>query len=306
MENEKIKVKIISKGNSISAKFSLLKQNSFKYHSSIRVSNNKDEETYKEGYFLSVKATDFEYILKSNDISLDEVLFDENSITNFYCFKGDKDYTSQNLTKSFVKNWFNYDCSSLYKYTLNLNKNYNWIGLKPFLFRDTLLECSFFEVYASENILDKEIEKIMEYSNSKGIVYEKLQNIINTKKLTKEEVENAYEIICKYDSKVQKTIDELKDKLEEKFGNRLGEQYGLDCGFLYMYTKNETYKNAKRILINAPSEINEYREVTNDSLNVNIPLGTQSTTVQREMFNFLKPFLEKKLNDEFYCLTKLD
>lgn len=304
--NKKIKVKVIAKGNSISAKFSLLGTNSFRHYTKNRITRNTDPQTLKEGYTFSIKVTDFSDILTCSELSLKDIIIDSNSIETFYGFTGDKDYLSKNLTKGFIENWLNYDCPTLYRYDVNINDGQTWLGLKPFLFSDNLVECSFYGVSVSDTIEEEELKSLLKYTNPEGTVHEKIKSILDSKSINVEDVESAYLTVKEYESKVQKIINEHKEDLEHKFGDVLNKNMGFDCGWIYIYTNNEIYKAAKKIVMDAPKEINQYKGTISEQLDVDIPLFTQSTTIQREMFDFLKPYLEELLNDKFYCLTHLD
>lgn len=306
MNDKKMNIKVVNENNEVIVKFSISNFELDTTSSSIKFTENNDATSLQEGYVYSTEIKNFLYIIRYYSIHLDNITFDKNSLDCFYTFSAYEEEYVPELNQYFFEQWSEYDFPILFKHKFNINKKANYLGVKNFSSKDILIENSFISVYVDEDITDNEIKSIVKFLSKKNPLYKKLNSILDARTSSLEDLENAYSFVKAYEKKVQNVIDSTKDIFEERFEKDLCRDYGFDCGFLLVFTQNEEYNRNKRLLINSPIRINNEVILSTEELRISFPLLTQSTTLKVEMFEFLKPILEKEIKDSFYYRTILD
>ena len=121
-----------------------------------------------------------------------------------------------------------------------------------------------------------------------------------------------------FDQKVQAVIDKHAPMILNALANRYphvskwkksenGEEklyinenvFGLDCGFLYVRTTDPDYNKKRSLIRNAKPSVSPW-------MNVHMPYGCQSTTLQRAQFEIVKPIVERELGVTLVGHTVLD
>lgn len=270
----------------------------------VRINKNIDTKEYP----LSVSVSYLEDFLYTNKVEDKDILLDERSVDTFYAFDNE---ISINLTPAFVKSWWNYDCPDLYKCSTNKGQKYtNMLGTPLPHFSDKLVESSFSKDYISEDITEDEIS-LLTKGKENTRMYKEMMNMLEALKLKKDEekTEKLTNEVKEFDKKVQASIDnnkeEIIDYLKKKFEVvsekpfRINDNFGLDCGFLYILTSDKQYTEKRSILSNISSSISHY-------MDVNMPYFSQSLTVMKEQFNKVREIVKRNLNIELYSETYLD
>lgn len=281
---------------------------------SIHINRNvKDKDTYT----FCVSASILEEILDKNDVrAIDCEISSPFDVYYTYDY-GDKTAMSVSLSKQFIENWWNYDCPTLYKMTINTDQSETTLGLVIPIFTTTLVESTFSGVYVDDDITDYEFEKICKgYERTQ--IYKSVKLALDAQKLRSEKgsedkIKEMEDFISDYVSNIQRVVDgnitEILKRLSERFKSyvvesdfskeppvlKINDNFGLDCGFLFFKTKFNSY--------------NEYCGLTkkSDIIDLHIPYMTQSTTVQRELGHIICDIVNKHFgNDYLYSYTVLD
>ncbi len=260
-------------------------------------------------------------ILDVNEIEDEDIVIDENSIEQFYGFN---DNYFVNPTKKWVSKWWNYDCPQLYRYTPNVDGTSNFFGLCLICWQNLLIESGWNYVHVGEDITEKEVEAFGEdYKHT--AIYSQMQRVLKARNMTEEEKQDKIKEAEKIEKEIQNIIDEHKEEImfstlndfksycefdmeevktldEEEIQNlfyKIDSQMGLDCGFLYfkLAKGDELFK-----------EISEYdsNHFKDGSLNINLPIFIQSTTIKRKMAKHIKNIVEDNSNYKLDYWTILD
>lgn len=273
----------------------------------IRQNRGKDREKYD----LIVSASYVEDFLWKNEVDDKDILIDPRSVDVYYSFYNE---ISHNLTPSFVSEWYNHDCPSLYRYTVNKEKATNLLGEPIPHFTTNLIEVSWSNVYVDKSITEKEA-KALTQNNPDTWVTQEVNLFLKAQKLknNKERMEEIKNFVKNYDAAINQVIKENEEKIFEKMVEtfacknakyedgifEMDDDFGLDCGFIYVYTTDENYNKQRSILKNA-GYVNE------NSMEISFPYFTQSTTVQREQFDIIKEIVNKETGIKLYANTELD
>lgn len=306
MIDKKMNIKVVNENNEVVVKFSILNFELDTTNPSIKFTNNEEIETLKDGYTFSTHIKNFLYIINYHCIKVDNITFDKNSLDCYYTFTAYGQEYAPELNECFFEKWSDYDFPNLIKHRFNITKKANYSGEKKFIRELLLIENSFCRVYVDEEIKNEEIKSILQFLSKRHPMYQQLNSILDARVCTLNDLEIAYAYVKEYEAKVQEVIDLKIVQFCDKFNSEINKDYGFDCGFLLMFTNNEKYNKSKRLLINSPKKINDDLILSTEELEVEFPLFTQSTTLKVEMFEFLKPILEKEMNDSFYYKTILD
>lgn len=260
-------------------------------------------------------------ILDVNKIESKDVVIDKNSIEQFYVFN---DNYFVNPTKKWVNMWWNCDCPNLYRYMPNISGTSNFFGLCLICWQNLLIESSWNYTHIEEDITEKEVEAFGEdYKHT--AIYSQMQRVLKARNMTEEEKQEKIKEAEKIEKEIQDIINEHKEEImfstlndfksyceldmeevktldEEEIQNlfhKIDSQMGLDCGFLYfkLAKGDELFK-----------EISEYdsNHFKDGSLNINLPIFVQSTTIKRKMAEHIKNVVEDNSNYELTYWTTLD
>lgn len=251
-------------------------------------------------------------LLYNNNVRDEDIVIDPRSVKAFYSFNGK---TSHNLTPAFINEWYNYDCPSIYRMVPNIEGHTNMIGMKICHFSNNLVESNWSDCYIDESITEAEAQAFMrDYSHTR--ISREIQNVLEARRMKESnQIEAVKEEVVAFDAKIQSFFDKKKDEmfahLAKAFPNRselkeedgklvftMNDDFGLDCGFTYIHNKDKDYANKRSILSNATS--------MSKWMDVRLPYWTQSLTVQREQFNFLKEKLSQELGISLYAQHQYD
>lgn len=95
-------------------------------------------------------------------------------------------------------------------------------------------------------------------------------------------------------------INTDKEKFYPQVVMALDGSFGLDIGWVNIYTRNEEYNHNKKLLKNLPNKR------AADWMDIRIPIMCQSTTIQKKQFEKAKEIIKEKLGEELYSITQLD
>lgn len=294
-------------GNRVSCKVNL-NQNGYSYHGGrgkeVRYNRGEDREEYP----LIVSVGYIEEFLDINGVRYEDVLVDPRSVDRFYSFEG---VVSPSLSPKFVDTWYDYDCPHLYRHEVNKNRHTNLLGMPLPHFTTVLVEASFSSVHVDESLTEEEAEKLIRGREGTRIAKEILNRLM-ANRLTQDEIDEIEEEVKRFDRKVQEVIDrhaqDVLEFLAKKYfniskweGGKLyidENHFGLDCGFLHVYTTEREYNRKRSILKNCTS--------ASPWMDVRMPYACQSVTLQRDQFNFIQPIVERELGIHLYAQVVLD
>lgn len=302
-------------GSRVSVKVNLNK-NGYTYTkgrgNEVRYNRGKDKEEFP----IIVSVSYISDFLFDNGVRDEDVYVDPRSIDRFYYFENK---ISHNLTPSFIEEWYDYDCPTLYRVEPNKNRHTNMLGMPLCHFSTSIIESTWNSVYVDDSILKDEAEKIINvYPNTR--VAEELRNVLRAKELKNSgELLRIEEFVREYDAKVQEVIDkheeEILKKLYTHFSNfstlKTGtdgsidlyineNHFGLDCGFIYIQPRDSRYKEYRSILRNAKDNyVSQWMDIT-------LPYNCQSVTIKEVEFKIIKEIVKKELGIELIAHTVLD
>lgn len=264
---------------------------------------NQDHD--KEQYPLIVSFNTIDSFLRSNGVKNGEVEIDSNSLDVFYGYSGyGHEKVTAKLRSKFVNEWWNVDCPTLYRYTTNKDGGVNILGVPLLYFTDCLVEASYYGTYIDRTITEEEVLALTK-GYEQTIIYREMMNVLKAKNVTKEQVDEMERFVVNYEKRIQKVIDNNKVAImahlfDSNVFDETGKErcFGLDCGFIYVYTTNQNYVQKKGLLKNI-------KQVP-DWLNVRFPYKTQSLTVMKEQFRKIKEVVFVETGEELFCKTMLD
>lgn len=250
---------------------------------------------YKE-YPLIVSVSYIDDFLAVNDINESEI--DPRSLDKFYGF--DNHYFPS-LSPANVERWWNYDCPDLYRYEVNKDGHVNWFGFRPIYFSSKLFGWDWGNAYVGEDITREEVEKLTKGHESSHIT-EEMWRVLNAQTLSDGEIEYLAQQVKAYEDNIQAVIDAHKDEILSSVEGMQDGAYGLDCGFLYIYTTNPQYNEQKGLLKNV-----RHKDISHAPwMNVRMPWEPQSLTIKRKEFEKVKEVVYRELGETLYCKTVLD
>lgn len=281
------------------------KEKNYNYWSGIRLSRNNGED--RDVYPFKIPATDLDEFLRANGIKYDEVTIDPASIPQYYCFDNK---VAVNLTPAFVRKWWNSDCPQLWRVMPNTDNSTNCLEVYLPEFMHNLVECGLGTVYVSKEITADEVSRLTKgYEDT--IIAKEMFAVLKARDTSEEEKDRVLSWVKSFEEKIQRVIDNNKEtiknhliemyptRIESVEPFRMDEFFGLDCGFLYVYTTDPEYISKKRVARNLSSN-------RSDHMDVRFPYYFQSTTVQREMFDKVKEVVKNSLGIDLYCRVVYD
>lgn len=258
-------------------------------------------EDHKE-YPLIVSFSYLEEFLDVNGVNYKSVEIDPRSVDKFYGYSDwSRDHYFVNLTPANVNRWWNHDCPDLYRYTVNKERRSNWFGLNLICFSNKLVECGWNGTYIDEDITKEEVEKLTR-GHETSHVAEEMWRVLNAQTLSDGEIEYLAQQVKAYEDKIQAVIDAHKDEILSSVEGMQDGAYGLDCGFLNIYTTNPQYNEQKGLLKNV-----RHKDISHAPwMNVRMPWEPQSLTIKRKEFEKVKEVVYRELGETLYCKTVLD
>ncbi|OPX89462.1 MAG: hypothetical protein A4E53_01539 [Pelotomaculum sp. PtaB.Bin104] len=308
-ETTKTKARILffKKGSSIYCKVKLFDRYGFTYRRGSRRNIRFNQDHDCKEYPLIVNFNIFYDFLEANKVKDSEVEIDPNSLDVFYGYtdyNGTERYAVK-LTKKFVDGWWVADCPHLYRYAVNKDGHINWAGFKLPYFTNNLVETGWNGNYIDPDITEEEARALTQGREELKVCKE-IMSVIKSRDITEEQVKELENWINDYEAKIQQAINNNKftiiwhiaDMFEENGEERC---FGLDCGFLNIYTENPEYNDKKMLLKNLP-----YSKSRAQWLNVKMPYESQSLTVMKKEFQKVKEVVKAETGETLYCLTQLD
>lgn len=310
LKEEPVRLYYYRTGSRVSVKVNI-NRNGYSFHvgrgNKVRRNRQEDHEDYP--YIVSVNYIDD--FLDVNDVREQDVWIDPRSVDVFYGFL---DKVSVNLTSSFVDDWYNHDCPELYRYEVNKEREINYFGFVLNHFSTLLVNAGWMSVDVDESITEEEAKKLIKgFEHTR--ISKQIQNVLKAQKLKEENEEKIEELesyVKEVDAKIQAVIDEYAPLILEKIADKFGvvkhadgeitindKKFGLDCGWLNIFTTNEKYTSIRNMLNVLNSSIPKWMELK-------LPYPSYSTTVLKEQFNMFKDIVYEKTGFELYAVTQLD
>jgi len=252
-------------------------------------------------YNLSINLKFLEYFLRVNEIRpyLNEVEIDENSIDTFYGFElNDEINYSPSLTPKFVYDWWNRDCPFIYRYEINKTGNKYLMSYGLYANQILLVESGWSEVYTDESVTRDEFTKLCEGRMDSRIA-KTIQASFKTKQMGELELSELNDSITNFENRIKECIEPYKGEIADTVKGLDENQYGLDSGWVKIYTTNEEFNNGVTLL--------EHTEFKRPKwLKIDLPIFTQSTNIQRKMVDRIILIAEKYTSEKLYAVTTLD
>ena len=171
-------------------------------------------------------------------------------------------------------------------------------GLNLICFSNKLVECGLGNIYIDEDITKEEVKKITKGHESSHI-FEEMWHALNAQKLSGDEINFLAEEVKKYEDKIQEIIDKYSDEILISINGMEDGTYGLDLGFLNIYTENPQYNERKGLLKNIKRDSASW-------MNICMPYEPQSLTIKKKEFQKVKEIVARESGEELYCQTILD
>lgn len=273
---------------------------------SIRYNKGKDREEYP----LIVSAHYIDTFIFQNGIDYKDIIIDPRSIESFYMFDNK---VSCNLTSSFINSWWNYDCPDLYRCTVNKDgTGYNMLGERLPHFSTRLVEHTYIATYVDKSITEEEVELLCK-GRKNTVIYKEMRSVLKVKTISETDLQQMLEENKAYEKEIQDCIEsnrrEILDHLASVFEDRiiskepfkLNENFGLDCGYIYIHTSNPEYNERKRIL-----KKSSLSSQVSTGMDIEFPYDSQSLTLMTVQFDKIREIVKREKGIELYCKTMLD
>lgn len=265
---------------------------------SIKINTDADRDKYQMVVGFSV----LESFLSINGIGSSEVEVDPTSIDTFYGFK---DNYVVKPTKGFIDKWWGCDCPDLYRYMVNKDGHTNFFGLRLACFSNKLVEASYMGAYIDPTITEEEVN-LFAGDKQHTNIYKEMMGVVDARKLTDEKHKEMTDWIEAYEENIQKVIDDNKLVIMLHINDMFDEDgceipFGLDCGFLNVFTENEEYNKLKVVIKNSKRGASP-RWLTG----LKLPYETQSLTIKKKEFEKIKEVVYAATGEVLYCKTMLD
>lgn len=293
-------------GNKVHVKINL-HQASYSYHKgrkrAIRINRGEDNKDFP----LIVSVNYLEAFLKANEVRDEDLYIDTNSVDHFYCFE---EAVSANLTPSFIRDWYKLDCPDLFRLTPNKKRHVNMLGMPLSHFSNKLVEASWSGTFIDNEITIEEANKLME-NHPNTAISEEIRAVLKSKRIKySDEIEKFQSFVNEYDSRIQSLINQkstqIIKELTKKFGERgedgevrIKNDFGLDCGYVNIYSNDKDYVEKRSVVRNAKQSMSQYMDIT-------MPYLTQSTTILNFQFSLIKEIVESEIGISLYAKTILD
>ena len=217
---------------------------------------------------------------------------------------------SCNLTSSFINSWWNYDCPDLYRCTVNKDgTGYNMLGERLPHFSTRLVEHTYIATYVDKSITEEEVELLCK-GRKNTVIYKEMRSVLKAKTISETDLQQMLEENKAYEKEIQDCIEsnrrEILDHLASVFEDRiiskepfkLNENFGLDCGYIYIHTSNPEYNERKRIL-----KKSSLSSQVSTGMDIEFPYDSQSLTLMTVQFDKIREIVKREKGIELYCKT---
>lgn len=211
--------------------------------------------------------------------------------------------TNLSRAKNFVRDWVNYDCPTLYRYTTNQkNVSVNGFGFTLPVFSNALVDTYDCKFQLDDTLTDKEINALLKYLNPKGAVAEHLN-------FAKKANEMGQDALWKLREEVKDTCKAINDLLHEpatrdailkaQTEHQRDAMPMMDCGWLNWFPLEGTEFAEK---------FNTVRSTGNGPyfLDIDMPIIDQSVNVQSYGGDVVRDLVSKRLGIDIYYVRHLD
>lgn len=211
--------------------------------------------------------------------------------------------TNLSRAKSFVQDWVNHDCPTLYRYTTNQkNVSVNGFGFTLPVFSNALVDTYDCKFQLDDTLTDKEINALLKYLNPKGAVAEHLN-------FAKKANEMGQDALWKLREEVKDTCKAINDLLHEpatrdailkaQTEHQRDAMPMMDCGWLNWFPLEGTEFAEK---------FNTVRSTGNGPyfLDIDMPIIDQSVNVQSYGGDVVRDLVSKRLGIDIYYVRHLD
>lgn len=302
------KILFYRSGNSVAVKVKLPKAGyTFIKGEGKKIRDNRGKD--KENYPLIVSACHIDEFLTINQVREADVLVDAKSLKQFYIFD---QKPSVNLTPGFISEWYNHDCPELYRVTPNPHnqRGETMLGTLPIQFENLLVESSWSSVYVDEDITAEEVARLSSgYEHTR--ITKELRSVLKAKEIKgTSKIEELTSEVVAYDQRVQEVLNQNQSRIlsalvtafpervvqnsENPADFKINDNFGLDCGFVYVNTTDEGYTEKRNLLANASSSMSKH-------MNVRLPLASQSLTLNRVQFDEAARIVQESLGIQLYA-----
>lgn len=211
--------------------------------------------------------------------------------------------TNLSRAKNFVRDWVNYDCPTLYRYTTNQkNVIINGFGITLPVFSNVLVDTYDCKFQLDDTLTDKEINALLKHLNPKGAVAEHLN-------FAKKANEMGQDALWKLREEVKDTCKAINDLLHEpatrdsilkaQTEHQRDAMPMMDCGWLNWFPLEGTEFAEK---------FNTVRSTGNGPyfLDIDMPIIDQSVNVQSYGGDVVRDLVSKRLGIDVYYVRHLD
>ena len=211
--------------------------------------------------------------------------------------------TNLSRAKNFVRDWVNYDCPTLYRYTTNQkNVIINGFGITLPVFSNVLVDTYDCKFQLDDTLTEKEINALLKHLNPKGAVAEHLN-------FAKKANEMGQDALWKLREEVKDTCKAINDLLHEpatrdailkaQTEHQRDAMPMMDCGWLNWFPLEGTEFAEK---------FNTVRSTGNGPyfLDIDMPIIDQSVNVQSYGGDVVRDLVSKRLGIDIYYVRHLD
>ena len=243
-----------------------------------------------------------EDVLVRTDAQLVTTSF-SNENYEFSTCRTTKRCTNLSRAKSFVQDWVNHDCPTLYRYTTNQkNVSVNGFGFTLPVFSNALVDTYDCKFQLDDTLTDKEINALLKHLNPKGAVAEHLN-------FAKKANEMGQDALWKLREEVKDTCKAINDLLHEpatrdailkaQTEHQRDAMPMMDCGWLNWFPLEGTEFAEK---------FNTVRSTGNGPyfLDIDMPIIDQSVNVQSYGGDVVRDLVSKRLGIDIYYVRHLD
>lgn len=211
--------------------------------------------------------------------------------------------TNLSRAKNFVRDWVNYDCPTLYRYTTNQkNVIINGFGIALPVFSNVLVDTYDCKFQLDDTLTEKEINALLKHLNPKGAVAEHLN-------FAKKANEMGQDALWKLREEVKDTCKAINDLLHEpatrdailkaQTEHQRDAMPMMDCGWLNWFPLEGTEFAEKFNTVRSTGSGPYF-------LDIDMPIIDQSVNVQSYGGDVVRDLVSKRLGIDIYYVRHLD
>lgn len=211
--------------------------------------------------------------------------------------------TNLSRAKNFVRDWVNYDCPTLYRYTTNQkNVIINGFGITLPVFSNVLVDTYDCKFQLDDTLTEKEINALLKHLNPKGAVAEHLN-------FAKKANEMGQDALWKLREEVKDTCKAINDLLHEpatrdailkaQTEHQRDAMPMMDCGWLNWFPLEGTEFAEKFNTVRSTGSGPYF-------LDIDMPIIDQSVNVQSYGGDVVRDLVSKRLGIDIYYVRHLD